>query len=99
LQKPFGAAPQFRRVASGCGSERRNGRVKIRVDLKEFDQPRLLQCAHHVRLRAEQVNFGHRLLHIPDTFVRRYERLLQGGVWAQADIEFRAEEEVSESSC
>ncbi|MBC7250398.1 MAG: protease Lon-related BREX system protein BrxL [Anaerolineae bacterium] len=44
---------------------------------------------------AEVVNFGYRFVHIPDTFVRRYERLLEGGVWAQVDIEFRAEEEVS----
>lgn len=29
---------------------------------------------------AEVVNFGHRFVHIPDTFVRRYERLLEGGV-------------------
>ncbi len=43
---------------------------------------------------AEVVNFGHAFVHIPDTFVRRYERLLEGGVWAQVDIEFRGEEEV-----
>jgi ATP-dependent Lon protease len=43
---------------------------------------------------AEVVNFGHRFIHIPDTFVRRYERLLEGGVWAQVDIEFQGEEEV-----
>ncbi len=43
---------------------------------------------------AEIVNFGHRYVHIPDTFVRRYERLLEGGVWAQVDVEFRPEEEV-----
>lgn len=43
---------------------------------------------------AEVVNFGQRFVHIPDTFVRRYERLLQGGVWAQVDIEFRGDEEV-----
>ena len=38
---------------------------------------------------AELVNFGHRFVHIPDTFVRQYERLLEGGVWAQVDVEFR----------
>ena len=43
---------------------------------------------------AEVVNFGQRFVHIPDTFPRRYERLLEGGVWAQVDIEFRADEEV-----
>lgn len=43
---------------------------------------------------AELVNFGYRFVHIPDTFVRQYERLLEGGVWAQVDVEFRAEEMV-----
>ena len=43
---------------------------------------------------AEVVNFGNTYVHIPDTFVRRYERLLEGGVWAQVTIEFRGEEEV-----
>lgn len=43
---------------------------------------------------AEAVNFGHRFLHIPDHFVRKYERLLEGGVWAQIEIEFRGDEEV-----
>lgn len=43
---------------------------------------------------AEVVNFGNRYVHIPDRFVRKYERLLEGGVWAQVSIEFRADEEV-----
>ncbi len=43
---------------------------------------------------AEVVNFGNRYLHIPDTFVRKYERLLEGGVWAKVTIQFRGEEEV-----
>jgi len=43
---------------------------------------------------AEVINFGNTHVHIPDTFVRRYERLLEGGVWAQVNIEFRGEEEV-----
>lgn len=42
---------------------------------------------------AEVVNFGQRFVHIPDHFVRKYERLLEGGVWAQVDIEFREDEE------
>ncbi len=45
---------------------------------------------------AELINFGHRFIHVPDTFVRRYERLLEGGVWAQVDIEFRPEDEENE---
>ncbi|MBI3732783.1 MAG: protease Lon-related BREX system protein BrxL [Chloroflexi bacterium] len=40
---------------------------------------------------AELVNFSHRFVHIPDQFVRQYERLLEGGVWSQVEIEFRGE--------
>lgn len=35
---------------------------------------------------AEFVNFGHRYVHIPERYVRDYDRLLMGGVWAQVDI-------------
>src|SRR4051794_2822040 len=35
---------------------------------------------------AEAVNFGDRYMHIPNQYVRDYERLLTGGVWAQLDV-------------
>lgn len=35
---------------------------------------------------AELVNFGHKFVHIPERFIRDYDRLLMGGVWAQIDI-------------
>jgi ATP-dependent Lon protease len=41
---------------------------------------------------ATVVNFGNQFIHIPDDLVRRYERLLEGGLWAHADIEYREEE-------
>lgn len=42
---------------------------------------------------AEVVNFGHRYVHIPDTYVRDYDRLLTGGIWAQIDMRFEYDEE------
>src|SRR6266581_6330100 len=42
---------------------------------------------------AELVNFGHRNVHIPDTYVRQYDRLLAGGVWAQVNIRHMYDEE------
>ena len=42
---------------------------------------------------AEAVNFGHRYLHIPTQYVRDYERLLMGGVWAQVDLRFEYDED------
>jgi len=42
---------------------------------------------------AEAVNFGDRFLHIPVNYVRDYERLLMGGIWAQIDVRFEYDEE------
>jgi len=67
-------------------------RVKERGQQRYIDK--VLVRLDGTKYWAEVVNFGHRFAHIPDTFVRRYERLLEGGVWTQVDIEFRGEEEV-----
>ncbi len=42
---------------------------------------------------AEVVNFGDRFVHIPTHYVREYDRLLMGGVWAQVDLRFAYDEE------
>lgn len=42
---------------------------------------------------AELVNFGHKFIHVPEHFIREYDRLLMGGVWAQVDIRHQYDEE------
>jgi ATP-dependent Lon protease len=42
---------------------------------------------------AEATNFGNKNLHVPTQYVRDYERLLTGGVWAQLDMRFEYDEE------
>lgn len=42
---------------------------------------------------AELLNFSHRYIHIPDHFIREYDRLLQGGLWAQVDLTYSYDEE------
>ncbi len=42
---------------------------------------------------AEGVNFNNKFLHVPNQYVRDYERLLMGGVWAQLDMRFENDEE------
>lgn len=42
---------------------------------------------------AEFVNFGHKYVHIPEDYVRKYDRLLMGGIWAQVEIIHRYDEE------
>jgi ATP-dependent Lon protease len=42
---------------------------------------------------AEATNFDNKYLHIPTQYVRDYERLLMGGIWAQLDLRFEYDEE------
>lgn len=42
---------------------------------------------------AEATNFGNKHLHVPTQYVREYERLLTGGIWAQLDMRFEYDEE------
>ncbi len=42
---------------------------------------------------AEITNFGHKYVHIPDHYVRDFDRLLTGGIWAQVDMRFAYDEE------
>lgn len=42
---------------------------------------------------AELVNFGHKYVHVPEHFLREYDRLLMGGVWAQIDIRHQYDED------
>ena len=42
---------------------------------------------------ASAVNFGDEWIHVPDNYVRDYERLLTGGIWAQIDMRFEYDDE------
>ena len=42
---------------------------------------------------AEMANFGNRFLHVPDRLIRQYPRILELGVWAQVDLEYRPVED------
>lgn len=35
---------------------------------------------------ADVTNFGHRHVHVPDHYVRDFDRLLTGGIWAQVEV-------------
>jgi len=42
---------------------------------------------------AELKNFGHKHVHIPEHFLREYDRLLMGGIWVQLDLRHMYDEE------
>ena len=41
---------------------------------------------------AEFVNFGHKNVHVPEHYIRQYDRLLMGGIWAQVEIRHEYDE-------
>jgi ATP-dependent Lon protease len=43
---------------------------------------------------AELTNFGNKYVHVPEDLVYQHERVLQGGIWAQLDLRYDADEEV-----
>jgi len=47
---------------------------------------------------ASMDHFGYTRIHIREEFYRRYERLLEGGIWAIVDVEFRPPEEGAKGS-
>lgn len=42
---------------------------------------------------ADVTNFGHKYVHVPEHYIRDYERLVMGGIWAQVDMRFEYDEE------
>jgi len=42
---------------------------------------------------AELLNFGHKYVHISEHYLRNYDRLLMGGIWAQIDIRHQYDED------
>ncbi|MGO9120746.1 MAG: protease Lon-related BREX system protein BrxL [Desulfomonilaceae bacterium] len=47
---------------------------------------------------ASMDHFGYTKIHIREEFYRRYERLLEGGIWAIIDVEFRVSDEGKKDS-
>jgi ATP-dependent Lon protease len=57
-----------------------------------IDKVKVRYLAEDDKYWAELVHFGHRYVHVSEDVVRRYERLLVGGIWAQVELEHRFDE-------
>ncbi|MEO8285039.1 MAG: protease Lon-related BREX system protein BrxL [Chloroflexota bacterium] len=58
-----------------------------------IDKVKVRYSSEEDKYWAELVQFGHRNVHIPENFIRQYDRLLVGGVWAQLDIKHVVDED------
>ena len=58
-----------------------------------IDKIKVRYLSHDDKYWAEFVNFGHKYVHIPEHYIRQFDRLLMGGIWAQVDIRHELDEE------
>lgn len=58
-----------------------------------IDKVKVRYLAENDKHWAELVNFGDKFVHVPEHFLRDYDRLLMGGIWAQVDIKHQYDEE------
>ena len=67
--------------------------VKERERHTFIDKVDVRYLAEDDKYWAHALNFGSKFIHVPDRFVRDYERLLTGGVWAEMEIRHQYDEE------
>ena len=70
-------------------------RVRERGKHGLIDKVKVHYLAEDDKYWAELVSFGHRYVHIPEQYIRDYDRLLMGGVWAQVELQHQYNEETS----
>lgn len=58
-----------------------------------IDKVRVRYLSDEDKYWAELLNFGHKFVHVPEHFLREYDRLLMGGIWAQIDIQHQYDED------
>ena len=58
-----------------------------------IDKIRVRYLADDDKHWAELLNFGNKYVHVPEHYLREYDRLLMGGIWAQVDIRHQYDEE------
>ncbi len=72
---------------------------KVQARVKEkgrhtiIDKVKVRYLSEDDKYWAELVNFGHKFVHIPEKYIREYDRLLVGGVWAQVNLSHLFDEE------
>src|SRR5215813_4921857 len=67
--------------------------VKDKGKYTFIDKVQVRYVADEDKHWAELKNFGHKYVHIPDRYLRDYDRLLMGGIWAQVEIRHQFDEE------
>ncbi len=74
-------------------SNKAQSRVREKGKHTFIDKVKVRYLSDEDKYWAELVNFGHRFVHVPESYVRDFDRLLMGGVWAQVEVRHEYDEE------
>jgi len=69
-------------------SMRAQAKVKTKGKHTFIDKVVVRLVASEDKYWATLINFGYKNVHIPEIYINKYERLLQGGIWAQVELEY-----------
>lgn len=67
--------------------------VKERGEYSLIDKVKVRLIASEDKYWAELVNFNYNFVHISTQFIRQFDRLLEGGVWCEIDLQYMYDEE------
>jgi len=76
-------------------SNRIQSLVKERGRYSLIDKVKVRYVSDDDKYWAEIVNFGHRFVHVPDRYVRDYDRLLVDGVWCEVELRHSYDDQAS----
>jgi ATP-dependent Lon protease len=76
-------------------SMKAQAKVKTKGKHTFIDKVSVRLVASEDKYWATLVNFGYKNVHISERHIHKFEKLLQGGIWAQVDMEYLYEEDDS----
>jgi ATP-dependent Lon protease len=79
-------------------SEVAKARVKQRGQIRLIDKVDVRLLASEDKFWAHLQNFNDRFVHVPEEFVYKYDRLLQGGAWCQVDLVYNLADDEARKS-
>ncbi len=74
-------------------SELAKARVKQKGEYRLIDKVDVRLLAREDKFWAHLQNFNDKFVHVPESLVYKYDRLLQGGAWCQLDLLYNPDED------
>ena len=78
-------------------AQKAQSNLKRRGSHRIIDKVKVRLVASEDKYWAELSSFGDKYVHVPEDVVYKYDRLLQGGIWAQVDLVYNSIEDEGRS--